>query len=310
MAIVRKYGRLDLFITMTCNSKWPELKSALKKFSTESINLEPSDVPMLVVRIFQLKLKALIKDITYGKKIFGPILSYIYTIEFQKRGLPHAHILVTLQHDHKFRTADQIDSCISAEIPPLGVDNVLGNLVIKHMLHGPHCENSPCLDNERKICKKNYPKRFFPETILNENGFPSYRRRDNTHSDCAKYNKKVKGKLINVNNSMVVPFNPYLLKTYDCHINVEYCTSVLSTKYIHKYIHKGHDRAHLELKRNENERNEEEVYDEIREYIDSRYVSPTEAAWRILEFPIAEAFQFIVRINNLLYTLKEMKNQR
>jgi hypothetical protein len=30
MAIVRQYGKPDLFITMTCNPKWEEIVSALK----------------------------------------------------------------------------------------------------------------------------------------------------------------------------------------------------------------------------------------------------------------------------------------
>lgn len=41
----------------------------------------------------------------------------IYTIEFQKRGLPHAHILLFLHEHNKFPSASDIDRIISAEIP-------------------------------------------------------------------------------------------------------------------------------------------------------------------------------------------------
>jgi hypothetical protein len=35
------------------------------------------------------------------KEIFGPVNAIVYTIEFQKRGLPHAHIIIWLKkRDH------------------------------------------------------------------------------------------------------------------------------------------------------------------------------------------------------------------
>ena len=40
-----------------------------------------------------MKLNEFIQDIWSGK-LFGPVLAILYSIEFQKRGLPHVHILV------------------------------------------------------------------------------------------------------------------------------------------------------------------------------------------------------------------------
>jgi hypothetical protein len=74
----------------------------------------------------------------------------------------------------------------------------------------------------------------------------------------------------------VVPHSPYLLAKYNCHINVEVCASVKAIKYIHKYIYKGPDHATLEVTGGN--------VDEIKEYIDSRYIGPMEACWHILEF--------------------------
>ena len=39
-------------------------------------------------------------------------------IEFQKRGLPHAHMLIILQQRHSVKSAEKVDQIVSAEIPP------------------------------------------------------------------------------------------------------------------------------------------------------------------------------------------------
>jgi hypothetical protein len=40
-----------------------------------------------------------------------------------------------------------------------------------------------------------------------------------------------------------VPFSPYLLLKYDCHINVETYVSMKGIKYLYKYYFKGPDHA-------------------------------------------------------------------
>lgn len=61
----------------------------------------------------------------------------VYTIEFQKRGLPHAHILLWLEGIKKEATASVIDEYISAELPDRDVDPEGFALVESHMIHGP-----------------------------------------------------------------------------------------------------------------------------------------------------------------------------
>ena len=68
-----------------------------------------------MVRVFNSKLKALIESLT--QKIFGKVEALIYTIEFQKRGLLHAHILLTLNEQDKIVNAIDIDEVVSTEIP-------------------------------------------------------------------------------------------------------------------------------------------------------------------------------------------------
>ena len=54
---------------------------------------KPQDQPDIIARVFQHKLKSLMEDIKKNH-IFGVPVAFVYVIEFQKRGLPHAHILI------------------------------------------------------------------------------------------------------------------------------------------------------------------------------------------------------------------------
>ena len=94
MAIVRAVGKPDLFITMTCNPQWQDILGGLKPGQT------PQDLPDIVARVFKLKLKALLSDII-EKNVFGITAAHIHVIKFQKRGLPHAHILIVLCPEDK-----------------------------------------------------------------------------------------------------------------------------------------------------------------------------------------------------------------
>ena len=64
--------------------------------------------------------------------------AYLYTIEFQKHSLPHAHIVVFLKSDAKLHTPDDIDSLMSSEFP---VD--LLQLIMKFMVHTPCGDQNP-----------------------------------------------------------------------------------------------------------------------------------------------------------------------
>ena len=94
MAIVREYRKPDFFITMTCNPHWSEIQDAL------GTGEKAEDRPDLVARVFNLKKDQLLEDIT-KKKIFGPTAAYCWVIEWQKRGLPHMHLLVILNNNHR-----------------------------------------------------------------------------------------------------------------------------------------------------------------------------------------------------------------
>ena len=68
------------------------------------------------------------------RKLFGGVKCYVYAIEWQKRGLPHAHVLVWLEETLH---PEQFDKIISAEIPDPVSDPVLFKIVTSQMVHGP-----------------------------------------------------------------------------------------------------------------------------------------------------------------------------
>ncbi|KAL2992795.1 hypothetical protein AAZX31_10G068400 [Glycine max] len=157
----------------------------------------------------------------------------------------------------------------------------LPSLVENHMIHGP-CgilqPNSPCMKEGK--CSCSYPKQFQPQTLLDSNGYPVYRRRNNGHS--------ISKNGVIIDNRYVVPYNPKLLKKYQAHINIEWCNQSTSIKYLFKYINKGYDRVTTVMLSDSNNatQNVNIQNDELKEYLDCRYISPCEAAWRIFAFPI------------------------
>ncbi|XP_026384039.1 uncharacterized protein LOC113279570 [Papaver somniferum] len=90
----------------------------------------------LVARVFELKRKALMDEIT-NKNVFGKVVAHVHTIEFQKRGLLHIHLLIFLEKSEKIRTVEQVDKYVSAEFPDENEDLILFDTVTKCMVHVP-----------------------------------------------------------------------------------------------------------------------------------------------------------------------------
>jgi hypothetical protein len=212
------------------------------------------------------------------------MITVLYTVEFQKRGLPHIHCLVWLAAATADVSASIIDGFICAEIPDYDTDRLGYELVSEFMMHGP-CGDAnkkcPCMKNDK--CSKHYPKDFQDETIVDESGFTIYRRRNDGRS--------IMKNGILLDNRSVVPYNMALLKKYEAHINVEWCNKSNLIKYLFKYITKGHDRARIYFETTGKTQNASPNHDlaprnEILEYMDARFLSTCEALHRLFEFDI------------------------
>lgn len=147
------------------------------------------------------------------------------------------------------------------------------------MIHGP-CgaarTNSPCMQENK--CTKHFPKQYSSRTYMEEDGYYKYKRQDN--------GVHVVKNGIKLDNRWVVPYNWILLLRYQAHINVEFCNQSRSTKYLFKYVNKGFDKATAALNKETTNEGEKQVVDEIKYYLECRYVSACAGAWRIFGFVI------------------------
>ncbi|CDF33944.1 ATP dependant DNA helicase PIF1 [Chondrus crispus] len=176
---------------------------------------------------------------------------------------------------------DTPDLC--ARVFRLKMKDLMSLVVLKHMIHNPCGENNPtavCMGEQ--YCRKRFPNPFKHETSQSESGVSIER-----HSRNGRRQKSVV-----VDNSWVVPHSPLLLRSFACHLNVELCVSrVGGIKYLFKYVCKGRDPVTMEITA------KKECYDEISNFQDARYVSASEAAWRLFSFDIVDRNPPVVRLS-------------
>ena len=115
-------------------------------------------------------------------------------------------------------------------------------------------------------CIRYFPKKFHGATIVDPDGFPVYRRRND--------GRTVMKNGIEIDNRFVVQYNPQLLLKYKTHLNVEWCNQSTSIKYLFKYINKGSDCITTTLLNDHTSNGgHSQVQDEIKQYLDCRYAS-------------------------------------
>jgi hypothetical protein len=226
MAIVRHFGKPSLFITFTANTNWPEVQELLR-----GADLTAADWPDLVARAYHLKMEAFMADL-HKHHIFGHHMGHCYRIEYQKRGLPHSHLLLFLHDNDHFLDPATIDEIICVEFPSRKDDPELHSIITAAMVHGlcrdedPNC---PCMTRqvgENFKWGKGYPKALNMETTLQANGFPLYQRHPGVGDNPTIRLLVNRNTEVTLDNQWVVPYNLYLSKKYQAHINVAVCDGV------------------------------------------------------------------------------------
>jgi hypothetical protein len=234
MAIVRSLGIPDVFFTFMCNSNWPKIQSKLLEGQSA---VDRSD---LVARVFQMKVKKVFRGVCKAGWL-AQVIGNIWTKEYQKRGLPHIHLILVFPQVQKVTNVDDINRLVSAELP--AIENAeLYETVIKCLLDGPCGPGYPyarCMVDG--TCKKRCPCEYSEATTQGEDDYAVYRRRN----DGRTFQKNPGGFVFD--NRWVVPHNSYLTRKFNAHINVEVLAGIRSIKYLFKYVYKGQDRATVQV---------------------------------------------------------------
>ena len=286
LILIRTFEKSTFFLIFTCNSHWMkftrDLSSEIKKENRFDF----------IVRVFQLKLKKLMKNLI-KKHVLREIKIHIYVIEFQKRNLFHVHILI-INHSKNDVTATNVDVVVQIIISDKIENFDFYKLMTKHMIH-KNCKDKIdviCHDKNDQ-CTKRFLKQMINVTNLNH------------VCDFSQYRRFARACVSNTvwNNIWVMSYNIYLLKKYQTHLNVEICTSIKSMTYLYKYVFKDFDHVNVSsilIRKINDERahrnDNREIVNEIQIYHDVRWVDFCETIWRIFQLLMKEIKFSVARL--------------
>ena len=215
MATVRVFGTPSLFITFTASAGAPEVKACLNAQGLKGQTAV--DRWDLVSAVFNEHVRCMIRELMVDN-VFGEAVARFHVLEFQKRGLPHVHLLVWLAEGDAVTDASSIDSIISAQLPQA---TALRDQVCLTNVHkcDTHCRDA------FGGCNKRYPKDACEETRI--------RPQEEPGTDFVLYRRDVVDTAVvnggrKVNSLWVVPYSPYMTLRHLSHVNVEVrcCTRV------------------------------------------------------------------------------------
>ncbi|GKA58346.1 DNA helicase [Tanacetum coccineum] len=106
-------------------------------------------------------------------KTFGYVSAVLYTIEFQKTGLPNYHTLLWVDSKNELKHSPQINYYIFADIPDLVQDPIGYKLVTELIMHGP-CDTANL--GPPKLWAKHWQsmRDDIPSKISKATGIPNY----------------------------------------------------------------------------------------------------------------------------------------
>jgi len=281
LILVSEYGCPHVFITLTCNPKWPEIASQLLHGQTAF------DRPDVTTTVFKSRLDLMKINLRNGKYFDACKLSYhFHVIEYQYRGLPHAHLVARFKGAYDIDDENQdnllgfINKHFIAEIPRFegedcqnifevnGTSNFTDSfkrkaveVVRMNNTHKCAVAINGCKRKAEDECRRGYSRvDIIPDTFVNKTtNRIVYRRR----MEC---------------DLKIVPYNLQMIMDWDSHINVEYSGSAYCALYLYKYCYKGAARKErIDLSYEQ----EQDSQDEIKMFIYGRIMCSMSAVWRM-----------------------------
>ena len=254
--ISSKLGNPHLFLTMTANTHWPEVRGLLRAGESARNRLDA------IARAFVARRQRLIQCLETPGFLFPGHLGVVYVVyvtEWQLCGLPHLHLACRLRTATPLTSLQEqlivMDTVISAQYPRVRGHDY--DLVESFMTHNDPCRVClrPNPRNGCQECRFHYPKPVSSSSFIDAKGFPVYKR---TLSD-----------------TRVVPHNLKLLRELGCHLNAEWTYNCGCVAYLYKYLTKGYDAAGVRIS---------DHADEIAAFRRSRIMSAGESTFRSLGF--------------------------
>ena len=255
LAINSLIGAPDYFITMTANPHWREIEEGLLPDFRET---KAAHRPDLMHRVWNLKMKALVDELRDA--VFGTCEALVKVLEYQKRGLPHCHMLAWVVNDCKPRTPEILDKIVNAQLPDPETQPELYRMVSEKCMHNK-CDALRCAkclivgkDGKRK-CKGGFPKQFREVSAAGTTGmFAAPKRPKNNRRSHASDEDWLKvwkhggpGTVPYAarTNQFVVAHNIYLCWFLDAHVNVEPVRSAKAIHYLFQYLFKEESKANV-----------------------------------------------------------------
>ena len=245
MARINQLGPFHVFFTLSCAElRWPEIISSIlhlngnvveinsnqkdtivkvngmllnEYIQSSNLNLHElmRDNIVTVIRIFDNRLRTFIHEILLSNWTIVNVAYFTYRIEFQLRGLPHAHgvfwfdpedmkpyYIENTQEFNNNNLVQLIDSFITCEIPHK--NDKLHQTVLDVQKHN---HTKKCLIANSQVCKYKFPRFPSKRTII--------AKPFDFDDEIEEINELMKKRSIVLNNIQLVLTNNFLLQT--CH---------------------------------------------------------------------------------------------
>lgn len=265
LRIVAEYGKPTFFLTVTCNPRWSEILDNIAEGQTAF------NRPGVTIDVFKCKLAALLHNLRAGKYFKradgtpAPVVYIVHVIEYQQRGMPHAHIVfrVVGMPEDRDEVAAYVNAYITAEFVNCQSqsDEEYRRKVKEHMIHKCWDEKEGGCKRANGTCKRGYGNVGCCTTSFDSRGFPQYRRRECHDEEAIQYR--------------VVPHNREILMDWNGHANLEFCGDAYTVTYLYKYLFKGQQMKKVKINGEANKLTREQLRsrmkDEIRFYLYGRY---------------------------------------